>query len=167
MVRKNITLIPFTEAHIEKTYTWITNADLQRLFLVRGQPTWEGHIAYFKQVLSDRSQCVFAIMYESEHCGNCGLKNIIFNQDAELWLYIGESHLRGNHIGKKVIEILTHEAFEVLNLNMVYVHFGDFNNVARHLYEYFGFKQVPLRESNNKQWQNRKCKIIRMELKRI
>ena len=161
-----VKLIPFKKEHIEKTFTWVSNPALQRLFLIRGQPTWNSHIAYFSRVLCDHSNCVFAIIYKNMHCGNCGFKNIISGQEGELWIYIGDTSLQGIGIGKVALEILIDKGFKEQNFKVIYVHLGDFNVVARDLYEFFGFKQVPLKESNKVQWENRQCEIIRMELKR-
>ena len=159
-----ISLVPFTADHVARTFTWVTNPDLQRAFLMRGQPTWEVHRAYFDQVLKDRSQRVFAVIYGDTHCGNCGLKNIVSRKEAELWIYIGEPFLRGKSLGFEATRSLIAEAFEVLDLKLVYVHFGDFNGPARQLYERIGFRQVPLEESTREQWRKRQCEIVRMEL---
>jgi len=64
------------------------------------------------------------------------------------------------------VGLLVQKGFELFHLEMIYVHFGDFNVAARHLYERMGFRQVPLRESTDGPWVNRTCKIVRMELER-
>lgn len=161
-----VSLIPFTRDHVEKTYVWVTNTDFQRLFLMRGHPTWEGHKAYFNRVLADPSQCVFAIVHDDAHVGNCGLKNIVLEKEGELWLYIGEASMRGKNIGRFAAKLLLHYGFDVLKLEMIYVHFADFNVAACHLYEQIGFKQVSLKEDTKGQWENRQCEIIRMEATR-
>ncbi len=159
-----ISLAPFTMDHVAKTFTWVTNPDFQRFFLMRGQPTWEVHQAHFDQALKDRSHQVFAVIYGDTHCGNCGLKNIVPGNEAELWIYIGEPSLRRKSLGYSATKLLIAKAFEVFDLKLVYVHFGDFNAPARRLYERTGFRQVPLKESAGEQWLNRECEIIRMEL---
>ena len=166
MADGHVSLIPFTRAHVEKTYAWVTNPDFQRLFLMRGQPTWEGHQAYFDRVLADPSQGVFAIIYDGAHVGNCGLKNIVREQEGELWLYVGEASMRRKDIGRRAAKLLLQHGFEVLKLEMIYVHFADFNVAAGHLYEKIGFRQVSLKEDAKGQWENRQCEIIRMEATR-
>lgn len=164
MADGHVALMPFTRDHIEKTYEWVADPDFQRLFLMREQPTWEGHKAYFDRVLADPSQRVLAILHDNAHVGNCGLKNIVREKEGELWLYVGEASMRRKNIGRSAAELLMHYGFEALKLEMIYVHFADFNVGARHLYERLGFKQVPLRESTD--WVNRQCEIIRMEAPR-
>ena len=166
MVDVAVSLIPFTKDHMKKTFTWVEDPDIQRYFLMRGQPTWEGHKSYIDRILKDSSQCVFAIIYGDLHCGNCGLKNIVSGKESELWIYIGDVSLRGRGIGQLAVGLLVQKGFELFHLEMIYVHFGDFNVAARHLYERMGFGQVPLRESTDGPWVNRTCKIVRMELER-
>ena len=167
MIDTTVSLVPFEVNHIDKTFMWVSDTDLQRFFLMRGRPTWEGHKEYFDRVLKDRSQCVFAIMYGDIHCGNCGFKNIVLGEESELWIYIGDASLRGKNIAHKAVKLLIQEGFDVLNLKLIYVHFGDFNTMARQLYERMGFRQVPLKEGADGQWLNRQCEIIRMELTTI
>lgn len=167
MIEATVSLVPFTVGHVDKTFMWVSDLDFQRSFLMRGRPTWEGHRAYFDRVLKDRSQDVFAIMYGDTHCGNCGFRNIVLGEESELWIYIGDASLRGKNIGHEAVKLLIQKGFDVLNLKLIYVHFGDFNAAARHLYEGMGFKQVLLKEGADGQWLNRQCEIIRMELVRL
>jgi RimJ/RimL family protein N-acetyltransferase len=167
MIEATVSLVPFTKSHVDKTFVWVSDSDFQHSFLMRGRPTREGHRAYFSRVLEDSSQGVFAIMYGDIHCGNCGFKNIVPGKESELWIYIGDASLRGKNIGYEAVRLLIQKGFDVLNLKLIYVHFGDFNTTARQLYERMGFRQVPLKEGTNEQWLNRQCEIIRMELARI
>lgn len=167
MIEAAVSLVPFTTHHVDKTFVWVSDPDFQHSFLMRGRPTREGHRDYFSLVLKDPSQDVFAIMYGDTHCGNCGFKNIVPGEESEFWIYIGDTSLRGKNIGHEAARLLIQKGFDVLNLKLIYVHFGDFNTTARQLYERMGFRQVPLREGADGQWLNRQCEIIRMELTRI
>lgn len=166
MADEPVSLMSFTRDHVGKTYGWVTNSEFQRLFLMRGRPTWEGHKAYFDRVLADPSQCVFAIIHHESHVGNCGLKHIVREKEGELWLYVGEASMRRKNIGRCAAHLLLDYGFEVLRLEMIYLHFADFNVAARHLYEGLGFTEVPLKEGANGQWGNRPCGIVRMEATR-
>jgi RimJ/RimL family protein N-acetyltransferase len=160
-----VTLVSLSREHIEKTFTWIVDPHFQQAFLMRGQPTWEGHIAYFDRILADCSQLAFAIMNGNSHCGNCGLKNIVSRKEGELWIYIGDASMRKKGIGRSAVDLLIRKAFELLHLEMIYVHVGHSNMAARHLYEIMGFKKVLLREDGFEQWTDRSCEVIRMERK--
>lgn len=160
-------LVPIQNEHVHLTFEWVKESELQRLFLMRGKITWEGHQAYFKRVLSDPKQCIFAILVDDTHVGNCGLKNLsVSNKRGEIWIYIGDPSMREKGIGKRATELLIHEGFEVLGLEMVYIHVAEFNTAALRMYEKIGFIEVPLQIGENDEWENRGCKIIRMELKK-
>lgn len=163
-LRYSVVLVPFTNDRIDLTFEWIKDRDFQHLFLMRGEPTLEGHYGYFERVLKDSTQRIYAILAENRHVGNCGLKNLLpSGNGGELWIYIGGSSMRGKGIGKYATELLLHEGFEVLGLEMIYVHVADFNTAALRLYEKLGFKEVPMIDDSN-EWSDRGFKIIRMEL---
>lgn len=158
----NISLIPFTNEHVALTFEWVKDPDFQRLFLMRSEPTWEGHKKYFERVLNDNTQRVYAILAENEHVGNCGLKNLSeIKKEGELWIYVGDPLMRGKGIGVSAARLLLCKGFEVLGLEMIYAHVADFNISARRLYEKLGFIEMPLIDYLN-EWNNRGCKIIRM-----
>lgn len=157
-------IIPFSTHHIEKTFQWIKAYDLRKLFLMRGDADWETHLTYFKRILNDPTQKVYAIMLDEIHVGNCGFKNISLSMnEGELWIYIGNSSMRGKKIGTNVIELLIKDAINVLKLRKIYLHVAEFNIHARNLYKKFNFIEVE--QKQGKQWANRECNVIRMELK--
>ena len=159
-----VSLVPFTQKHVSITFNWISETELRNLFLIRGEIDWEIHKNYFNNILSDSTQYIFAILFLNRHVGNCGLKNIsLKNKEGEMWIYIGDSSMRGKSIGKHATELLLHEGFNVLKLKMIYVHVADFNTAARRLYEKLGFNEVTMIDDSN-EWSDRGCKIIRMEL---
>lgn len=160
-------LIPFEWKHVKETFDWVIKPDFQRLFMVRKKITWEGHQEYFKTILRDPDQRVYAIMKNNHHLGNCGLKNIVLpKKEGELWIYIGETASRGMGIGKEATRLLLCEGFEKLGLEMVYIHVADFNTIAYRLYEKIGFVKVLLADKGAKEWVNRGCSVMRMELKK-
>lgn len=160
--KNNITLVPFAKEHIDLTFEWVKNHEFQRLFLMRNEPTWEHHYEHFEQVLKDSTQHIYAILANNKHVGNCGLKNLSKNK-GELWIYIGDSLMRGKGIGKCATKLLLHKGFEVLKLKTIYVHFADFNIQARRLYEKLCFKEITMIDDSN-EWSDRGCRIIYMEL---
>ncbi len=166
IMTSDITVIleDFAESHIDKTFEWVSDPDLQKDFLIRKKPTRESHLEYFKNVLGDATQQVFAISAKGAHVGNCGLKNIS-DKSAELWIYIGEERYRKRGFGREATSLLLRKGFEVLGLKQIYVHVVEFNTNARRLYEQLGFKETSL-SHDSKTWEGRGCNIIRMELER-
>lgn len=152
--------------NIDLTYKWVREKELQHLFLMRGEITWEGHQAYFERALKDPSQRIYAIWYEKRHIGNCGFKNLKAETgEGELWLYIGEASFRRQGLGRQAVGQLLRIGFYTHRLESVYLHVAGYNAAARRLYEELGFREVPLLE-NELDWDSRGCGIIRMELKR-
>jgi RimJ/RimL family protein N-acetyltransferase len=116
-----VSLEPYIQKHVLKTFKWVLNPELRKLFLMRGVPTWGGHTKHFERVLHDPTQRVYAVLAGDEHVGNCGLKNLSpLKTEGELWIYIGEPSMREKGIGKHATELLLHEGFEVLGLKMIY-----------------------------------------------
>ena len=87
-----VKLVDFSEAHVEKTFRWVQQPILREYFLMREEPVWQTHVAYWQRVLGDAGQRAFAIVHDKEHVGNCGLKSIVRNQTAELWLKNMDRH---------------------------------------------------------------------------
>jgi len=166
MTSKNIDvcLIPFTPEHLAKTFEWVSDATLQRDFLIRKKPTWDEHRRYFEKTLSDPGQKVFAIMQNGAHAGNCGLKHIsLEKKEGELWIYIGDPAMRKKGLGKKALELLIGQAGTRIGLKKLIAHVADFNQAARRLYEQRGFTGSP-DPAPESDWQTHNCKVIRMEL---
>jgi len=161
-----VILVPFTRKHVDLTFQWVRDAEFQRLFLMRGEPTWEKHTAYFENALKDRTQRIYAILYEGRHVGNGGIKNISFGQkEAELWVYVGLSAIRRKGIGKHATGLLVSEAYESLQLLTIYVHVAAFNIAAFRMYASLGFSVVS-RQDIPEEWHDRQTEIVRMRLRK-
>ncbi len=161
-----VSLVSFTKDHVALTFKWVSDTEFRRIFLMRGEPTWEEHQAYFERVLTDPTQHIYVVLTESVHVGNCGLKNISSAQkEGELWIYIGDPAMRGKGISKYATELLLREGFEVLGFEMIYLHVAEFNTVARRLYKRLGFIEVSLLRDAD-EWANRESKVLRMELRK-
>ena len=162
-----VSLVPFGQVHVERTFGWISDKALRRQFLLRGDVTWEGHVSYFNRVLADPIQRVFAIFADGCHVGNCGFKNLdLENKKGELWIYLGEPSTRGKGIGLRSTELLIDLGVSTLGLELIYLHVADFNAAARNIYRKLGFVEVPL-QSEATSWADRGCEIIRMELREV
>ncbi len=156
-----LTLREFTPKNIVQTFDWVRNKELQRLFTMREEPTWEKHKKYFRKILSDPTQKVYAIYYKGKHIGNCGLKNIEKNQ-AEMWIYIGDKLNRGKGYGiracKKLLSLVSK-----MGLSCIYLHVLSSNAHAISLYEKLGFHQVEMDAKDANEWKNRGLEVLKME----
>lgn len=158
-----ITLKPLKKIHMVQTFEWISDLKFRKEFLVRGQVSWEKHVDYFENLLKDINQKVYSISLGDHHIGNCGFKHINHKQkSAELWLYIGDSNQRGFGTGGNALKILLNKATLNNDLNNIFVHVEESNEVAKKLYENNGF----IEEGEcSKEWQARDEKMLRMSRK--
>lgn len=156
-----ITLKELTSEDITQTFKWVQSKELQRLFTMREEPTWETHNEYFQNLLADPTQKVYAIYIDDWHIGNCGLKNIE-KQQAELWLYIGDKNQRGKGYGSRVCRKLLSESIKE-GFSCIYLHVMASNFQAVRVYEKLGFVQVGMDADDEEQWKSRGLNIIKME----
>ena len=155
-----INLERLTKEHMLKTFVWVSNAELRAAFLIKNQITWNKHINYFKNALEDSSQILYAILYESEHIGNCGYKHLnVVDASAELWIYLGSSETRGKGIGYAAARLLLKEGVECLGLKKIQVHVAENNRRARQLYANLGFVDEGLA---GPEWEGHSCRILKM-----
>lgn len=129
----------FESQHIEQTFHWVSQADLQRAFLMRGDITRSGNQAYFEALLADPRQRAYAVLQHGAHIGNCGLKHIDpAAGEGEMWMYLGDPALRGRGIGTEVLRLLLEQAGQ-LGLRRVVAHVAHENVRAQALYRRLGF----------------------------
>jgi RimJ/RimL family protein N-acetyltransferase len=156
----SVRLVPLTKEHISKTYAWISNAELRASFLLRGEITWARHVDYFNSVLVDTTQQVYAILYQGEYVGNCGLKHLnIVGANAELWIYIGSPSMRGKGVGGKAIRLLLQHGMKHFGLGRMQVHVAENNKQAYQLYLSVGFVDAG---EGGVEWKAHGCRILKM-----
>ncbi len=119
-------LVLFNEKHLDNTFEWMQNVELKKMFLLDKEINKSSHLDWFESIQGDRSQEIFAIIYNKQHVGNIGLKNIdVKNKKAEVWVYLGDINYRGKGIAKK--SLLELENNKIGELNKIYAHIADFN----------------------------------------
>ncbi len=158
----DVSIVPFESSHLLKTFEWITDIEIKRLFLFSRQVSWENHLEWFKSY-DKKTNAIFAIYYKDTYCGNCGIKNIVLNKEAELWIYIGDKSLWGKKIGteatKKLLEIIVKQ----YNLAHVYLYVETTNNRAKQLYINMGFEDC--NEYIEREFENEKVNVCKYILK--
>ena len=159
-----IELIPFRQEHIEKTFELIQDPTVRTLFAMNGEPDFTQHLTYWNTILNDKTQQIFALYYNENHIGNCGLKNI--KQDsAEIWIYIGEKNLWGQGLGTIACKTLIQKSFEIPNIKTLCLHVLFNNTAAIKMYKKIGFQCIELNEDSDVQWANKKDSILKMQYK--
>jgi RimJ/RimL family protein N-acetyltransferase len=158
-------LKPMNDESVKRTFEWVTQPDLQRDFMIRETPSLDTHLAYFEKKLKDPTQRTFAIFYQEQHVGNCGVKNILKDQEAELWIYLGVERVRGRGIGLASTKLLISRAVNDFNLKSLYLHVLASNVAAVKMYEKARFKKSE--GLLGSEWLQREegIEILRMESK--
>lgn len=149
----------FGPQHIEQTFAWVSQADLQRAFLLRGAVTRSGNQAYFAALLADPRQRAYAVLEHDKHIGNCGMKHIdSVAGEGEMWMYLGDPALRGRGIGGEVLRLLLEQAGK-LGLRRVVAHVSQENLRAQALYRRRGFAD---QGAGAGEWEGRGAAVVRM-----
>tara|TARA_B100000900_G_C20601050_1_gene725610 strand:- start:1070 stop:1570 length:501 start_codon:yes stop_codon:yes gene_type:complete len=135
-----IKLKKFDHTFLDKTFDWIQDSGLRKDFLFTANIDIQSHKKWYKSYIDDQTQTIFAIMVNENHVGNIGLKFIdLNNNNAETWIYIGDSSYKGRGVAYKSYQELFNKISH-LKLNKIYAHVADFNLNSLKLYEKIGFE---------------------------
>jgi len=132
-----VTLERLRDRHLEATLEWLRDPGLRAQIDSLGEPTPDGHRAYWERRLADESHEVYAVLAGGRHVGNGGLELDRKRQKAELWLYLGEA--RGQGIGRAAAALVLRRAFGELKLNRVAVRDVATNEAALPFWRSVGF----------------------------
>ncbi len=143
----------FEIENAKKTFKWICDDDFQRLFVMQDKPSYEEHIKHFKKVLEDKTQKIYAIFYNDNHIGNCGLK-YIKDTTSHLWIYIGDNNYRGKHLSKSACLELINKAKKI-GIKTIFLHVLKTNIPAIKLYQSVGFVEIPADSEDEKIWSDK------------
>lgn len=163
-LNEEIRIKDFEKDNIDKTFLWVSREEFKSIFLIRGKVTQEGNLNYFSTIINDKSQKVFAIYAGNRHIGNCGLKNINkYNQDVELWIYIGDENSRGKGWGKQALRALLNYGFDQEGFIKITLHVVATNAIAIKMYIEVGFVELD-KKIIEEQWIDRENNVKKMEL---
>ncbi|GEM_PF-820904 len=146
-----VSLRPLQEADADRIRQWMREPDLVRFtvlvpgpeYAVDGVATPEATERYIEQLLKDPRRLSFAILWDGQHVGNIGLKDYQHGRaEAECFIEIGVTHLRGQGIGRKSMDLLLEHCFDRLRLEGVRLGVFDFNVGAIRLYRGLGFSNT-------------------------
>lgn len=150
----DVSLEPFTEKHLDLTYTWMQDEQLKKDFLFASNITPEKHLTWFQNYSSDESQAIFAIYFENVHVGNLGLKQTDNeNHSAETWIYLGDKNIKNKGVASKAYSAFLNIVRTQLNLESLYCFIAVFNTASEKLYLKVGFVQDQS-FVQKKQWEN-------------
>ncbi|MEI8087953.1 MAG: GNAT family N-acetyltransferase, partial [Paludibacter sp.] len=160
---ENFTFIGFPKAlDIRRTFAWLQNKQLRDDFVIARSPLRHDHFIYWRKLLNDPRQCVFAINFSGKHVGNCGLKNIdTKSRSCEMWVYVADPSARGRGVASSAVRSLLEKAKNDLLCVNIYLHVLKTNFLAIKLYKNCGF--VESSKPLDGRWVGQEASIAFME----
>lgn len=135
----NVKLERLTEDKIELVRKWRNNPDVQKYMEYREEITPQMQKEWFKRINNEENY-FFLILLEDIEIGLVNLKDINYKfKTAEKGSLIWSEKLRGKGIGLRANYLLLDFAFNILNLEYIYIHILENNFRSIHVNEQFGF----------------------------
>ncbi len=137
-----VTLAPFERTDLPKVLSWINDPELCRAVDRVLPVTSLEHQSWYESLVKRNDAVAFAIGYDDETIGLCGLNGIHPRcRHADLWIYIGDAHYRGRALGRRAVYLLCRFGFEQLNLHRICLSVVDGNEMAIRSYLTCGFRE--------------------------
>lgn len=137
-----IALTPFEREDLPRVLAWVNDPELCRAVDRVLPVTALEHARWYESLITRTDAVTFAIRFETETIGLCGLKAIHpRSRNAELWIYLGDETRRGQGLGRRAVELLTRFGFDQMNLHRIHLHVADYNTAACRLYLSCGFQE--------------------------
>ncbi len=134
-----LALTTYDKDFLEKSWQWLHDAELKHLTMTPDFSK-EQQADFFASLPLRKDYSIYGVAYLDEPIGACGLKNII-NEEAELWLYIGNKQYWGRGLGTMTMSLLESEAI-AKGLKKLYLNVIKDNKVAISLYQKMNYDIV-------------------------
>jgi RimJ/RimL family protein N-acetyltransferase len=138
-----ISYVPHAREVIEDRVIWLNDRDVNRWFDdYQNGTTVEAQTAWFDKYVEDETRDFLTILADGQPIGVVGLTDIhLRNQQAELFIMIGDATYRGHGIGRQAVEQIVEHAFDQLKLHRVSLHVSALNERAIRCYCAAGFQE--------------------------
>lgn len=132
---------------IDYVMTWINDETVTKYLSQVGQVTSRGpEEAYLSQVShgsNDKHKVFMVETLQGEYLGQASLDDIDYvSRHAELGIIIGRTDLHGQGYGSDAVRVLLRVAFQVLNMQKVYLRVISGNQTAIRIYQKCGFREA-------------------------
>ena len=142
-----VSIRKFTADDIPNKVRWI-NDENNNQFLHYELPLKEDNTVKWFENNKDRADRYDAVIeYNGTPVGIIGLLSIK-DGEAEYYVTLGESNLKGKGIAGKATRLLLEYAFRELNLKFVYLYTETENYSAQRLFEKMGFEKLSVAEKS-------------------
>lgn len=141
MNEKNIVSIRPLSVEDEKLiFEWISDSQLRKMIGTRGTPNFQSHRIWFENKLKDSNNEIRIIENNAQPVGIIGTNEIDrLNQNAEMYLYIGEKREKGKGIATVAVNQFVTYISEKYQLHKITARIFSFNKVSIRLFEKCGF----------------------------
>jgi diamine N-acetyltransferase len=139
---KRVHLRLLEKGDLEKRVEWINDEDNIRTLLFDWPTSLAKTEAWFAKVVTDPTRVHFSFIDNQTNCliGMTGMLNIDQkNQNAQIYLTIGDKSRRGERLPAEVHSMTLTYAFSELNLVKVYAYTLPANESARRIFTALGF----------------------------
>lgn len=138
LAHHEVSLRPLSDRDLPRVAEWLAKTDVQSTFAVRF-PQDEQTLA--DHLLAARPPTYFAIFADDRPIGLIGADDADASSGkVEMKKFIGDTNYRGRGIGKRATFLWLYYAFDVLNVNKVYIHTLDTNIRNINLNAQLGFE---------------------------
>jgi UDP-2,4-diacetamido-2,4,6-trideoxy-beta-L-altropyranose hydrolase len=134
-------LLPPSALDVRRTWYWLQDAQLRKSFMLRAVPDRSMHFRYWRCLLEDREQSVFAAYKGGLHIGNAGIRNVQ-GECGEIWLYLGKAQDRNQGNGSAILSALESIMRHRLGLTRAVLHVSAANESARRFYARSGYVET-------------------------
>ncbi len=141
----NVAIRKFDMSDVDLKVKWI-NDEKNNKYLHYALPLYADKTAEWWEKTKDADgRLDLTILYNDEPVGLIGLLGIDkVNKKAEYYVCLGEHSCKGKGVAKAASRLLVKYAFEVLDLNKVYLYTEEENIPAQRLFESLGFRKEGL-----------------------
>ena len=130
---------------------WRNKESVKKYFFYRGEFTAESHTKWLKERVETGEVIQFVVCeHESDRPIGCTyIRDIDYgNRKAEYGVFLGEDDVRGNGIGKEILNLTVDYAFNELKLHRIYARVRPDNEPSLFSFLHCGFeKEALLREA--------------------
>jgi RimJ/RimL family protein N-acetyltransferase len=138
-LRDDVTLEPLERAHANAMLQWMGDPEVRANVGVRASPSLERTLQWIESARQDPTCHPFAICLGGRHVGNVVLDRLDTHLGTiRLSIYLGETRSAG--IGRTAVALALQHAFEVMQLNKVWLTVHSENARAIRAYERVGFR---------------------------
>jgi ribosomal-protein-alanine N-acetyltransferase len=143
LIGAKVYLRPLDLEDVAALTTWLNDPEVTRFLRVHRPLTRMAEEAFLRKISDSEHDVVLGIVLREpeQFIGVAGLHHLdVRNRHAEFGIAIGEKTVWGGGCGTEATQLMVRYAFDVLNLNRIWLHVGEDNERAVRVYEKLGFR---------------------------